>query len=131
MNTSQWYQNLIRPDWAPPAALFGPVWAVLYTLIFFSFGYVAWLLYKKRISHKTALPFGINIIANLLFSPIQFQLQNNLLASIDILIVLGSLIWGMIVIYKHARVVTFVNIPYLLWVAFATVLQLTITVLNW
>lgn len=62
--------------------------------------------------------------------PIQFGLKNDLLASLDILLVLGTLIWALFVIWPHLRWVVYANIPYLLWVLFATVLQLTITYLN-
>ena len=53
-----------------------------------------------------------------------------LLASLDILLVLVTLVWAMAAIYTYANWVTFIQIPYLLWVSFATVLQLTITWLN-
>jgi tryptophan-rich sensory protein len=45
-------------------------------------------------------------------------------------LVLGSLIWAMVTIYKYAKWITYIQIPYLLWVSFATVLQITITILN-
>jgi len=131
MNAQNWYQNLIQPDWAPPAWLFGPVWAALYTVIAVSFGYVFWRVYQQTIPKLVAIPFVLNLIFNAAFSPIQFQLQNNLLASIDILLVLGTLIWAMVVVWPYAKWVALVNIPYLAWVSFATVLQITITVLNW
>ena len=130
MTTQLWYQSLIKPTWAPPAWLFGPVWTVLYLIIIVSFGQVVHLFLKKKISGLVLLPFVLNIIFNLLFSPIQFSLQNNLLAAIDILLVLGTLIWALVVIYPRAKWVALVNIPYLLWVSFATVLQITITILN-
>lgn len=130
MNTQTWYQSLIKPEWAPPAWLFGPVWTVLYIIIAITFGYVFWLSFKRKISFSVALPFILNLIFNFAFSPIQFGLQNNLLAAIDILLILATLIWAMIAIFPHARIVTYANIPYLFWVCFATVLQLTITALN-
>lgn len=130
-NTAIWYSQLIKPTWAPPSWLFGPVWSVLYCLIFISFGKVFLELFNKRLPLIVALPFILNLIFNLIFSPIQFKLQNNVLAGIDILLVLGTLIWAMIAIYPHFRWITYINIPYLLWVAFATVLQITVTVLNW
>ena len=77
-----------------------------------------------------AIPFVLNIIFNLSFTYFQFGLKSNILAAIDILLVLGTLIWAMIAIYPHARWITYIQIPYLLWVSFATVLQSTITFLN-
>lgn len=130
MQGSQWYQQLVRPSWAPPSWLFGPVWTFLYILIAISFFKVFQLTFQKKIALIIALPFILNLIFNFAFTPLQFGLRSNFLAAIDILLVLGTLIWAMIAIYPHAKWITFIQIPYLLWVSFATVLQLTITYLN-
>jgi len=131
METYLWYQQLMKPFWAPPSFVFGPVWTVLYIGIIISFGAVFVLLGQKKISLMIALPFVLNIFANLAFTPLQFGLKSNLLASIDILLVLVTLIWAMRSIFPFASWVTYAQIPYLLWVVFATVLQLTITYLNY
>ena len=130
MNEYNWYSQLIKPSWSPPAWLFGPVWTFLYILIAFSFGNVFVMFLQHRITFYILLPFILNFIFNLIFTPIQFGLQNNLLAAVDILLVLGTLIWAIIAIYPHAKWIAYVQIPYLLWVSFATILQLTITYLN-
>ena len=130
MNNVSWYQQLIRPTWAPPSWLFGPVWSVLYIIIFISFGTVFYKVARKELPLIVLLPFVLNIIFNIIFTPIQFGLQNNYLAALDIILVLGTLVWAMVIIYPHLKWVALVNIPYLLWVCFATVLQLTITFLN-
>ena len=130
METYNWYSQLIKPNWAPPGWLFGPVWTFLYVLIAVSFGKVFLMVWQKEITLLVALPFLLNLIFNFAFSPIQFTLQNNFLAAVDILLVLGTLIWAMIAIYPYAKWITYIQIPYLLWVSFATVLQLTITFLN-
>lgn len=130
MEMNTWYQTLIKPEWAPPAWLFGPVWATLYTIIAVSYGYVGYLYFKGVIPFAVLLPFLLNLLFNFLFTPLQFGLQSNLLAAIDIVLILGTLLWALVVIYEYAPVVTYVNIPYVLWVSFATVLQLTITYLN-
>jgi translocator protein len=125
-----WYSQLIKPTWSPPSWVFGPVWSVLYVLIAISFGKVLLLAWEKKISFIVLLPFILNLIFNFSFTYLQFGLKNNLLAAVDILLVLGTLIWAMIAIFPHARWVAYMQIPYLLWVSFATVLQLTITFLN-
>jgi tryptophan-rich sensory protein len=130
-NAYPWYQTLIKPSWAPPSWLFGPVWSVLYIIIAVSFSYVGLMFFRREISFLVFLPFVLNIVFNLIFTPLQFWLKNNTLAAIDILLVLGSLFWALYAIYPKAPWVTYVNIPYLLWVCFATTLQLTITYLNW
>ena len=130
MNESAWYAELIKPEWAPPAWIFGPVWTVLYTLIAISFSWVFYQIIKGKIPHVVAVPFVINIVSNALFTPLQFGLQNNVLALADILVVLGSIIWLMKTIWPYAKWVVYINIPYLIWVSFATFLQLNITLLN-
>jgi translocator protein len=129
--TYNWYQTLIKPEWAPPSWLFGPVWSVLYVIIFASFGYVIYSYFKGVIPFWVLAPFILNLIFNFAFTPLQFGLQNNLLAAIDIFLVLGTLAWALYAIHAYFPWVTYVNIPYLLWVSFATVLQVTITYLNW
>jgi len=125
------YANWLKPSWSPPSWLFGPVWTVLYILIAVSFIYVFYLLSKGQISFWIALPFILNLIFNFAFTPIQFGLQNFWLSAIDILLVVGTLVWSFIVIYPVVPWVVYINIPYLLWGSFATVLQLTVTYLNW
>lgn len=130
MQTYSWYQNLIKPTWAPPSWLFGPVWSILYTIIAITFIYVGVLFSKGKIPFIVLLPFILNLIFNFAFTPIQFGLKNNLLASLDILLILGTLIWALIAIWPHAKIIALANIPYLLWVTFASIVQITITVLN-
>jgi translocator protein len=131
MNESAaWYANLNQPSFAPPAWVFGPVWSVLYVIIAASFGYVLYLAFKQRLPWVVFLPFGLNLLFNLAFSPLQFGLKNNLLAAVDIVLILGTLLWAMWAIRQHVPWVAYVNVPYLLWVSFATVLQLSITWLN-
>jgi tryptophan-rich sensory protein len=84
-----------------------------------------------------ALPFALNLVFNFAFIPLQFGLKNNLLAAIDIVLVLGTLIWALVAVWlaspaggSRLRWVAYANIPYLLWVSFATILQLAITYLN-
>ena len=130
MDTYNFYSKLIKPTWSPPSWLFGPVWSVLYVLIIISFSKVFIMFWQKKIPFIVMLPFILNLIFNFAFTTLQFRLQNNYLAMIDILLVLITLIWAMIVIFPYMRWITYIQIPYLMWVSFATVLQITITYLN-
>lgn len=130
MDTINQYANLIKPNWAPPAYIFGPVWTLLYIIITITFGYVIYKYFKKEVTLMTVLPFILNLIFNLSFTYIQFGLKNNTLASIDILLILGTLLWLIFAIEKKYKWVAIANIPYLAWVSYATVLQLTITYMN-
>ena len=129
-NTVAWYAQLAKPFFAPPASVFGPVWTVLYIIIVISFGYVLVQYIKKRLPFAVLLPFVLNLVFNLAYMPIQFGLKNLSLASVDILLVLATLVWALLAIWPRVRWVAWVNIPYLMWVGFATLLQLSITWLN-
>lgn len=129
-NAYSWYSQLIKPTWAPPSFLFGPVWSFLYVLIAISFGSVFYKVLTKKLPFVIAFPFILNLIFNLSFTYFQFGLKSNILAAIDIILVLGTLIWAMVAIYPHFKWIALINIPYLLWVCFATVLQFTVTYLN-
>ena len=127
---NQWYEKLIKPSWAPPAWLFGPVWTVLYIGIVITFGTAAYMFVKSQISWLVLLPFMLNIVFNIAFTPLQFKLRNNHLALLDIFLVLLTLVWALLAIFPFAPWISWVNIPYLLWVTFATVLQSSIIWLN-
>ena len=125
-----WYSQLKKPSFAPPSWVFGPVWTVLYLLIAISYGYVGYLFFTKKIPFIVLLPFILNLIFNFSFTYFQFGLQNNILAAIDVLLVLGTLIWALVSIFPYVSWIVYINIPYVLWGSFATVLQLTITWIN-
>jgi tryptophan-rich sensory protein len=125
------YQNYIKPSFSPPSWVFGPVWAFLYSIIFVTYGYVFYLFLNKKINIWILLPFVLNLVFNFSFTYFQFKLGNNLLASIDILLILATIIWMFLVIFPVNKYILYANIPYLLWVSFATIVQLSITYLNW
>lgn len=127
------YSQYVKPQWAPPSWLIGVVWPFLYMIIAVSFGAVFYSAYKKQIPRAVALPFALNLIFNIAFPYFQFSLANNLLASIDILLVVGSLMWALLAVWQKApklRWVSYANIPYLAWGVYATSVQLGITYLN-
>jgi translocator protein len=128
--TTNRYAHIKKPFRAPPARLFGPVRTFLYILIVISFGKVFLMAWAQQIGFLIALPFVLNLIFNLIFSPIQFGLKNNVLAAIDVIIILATLIWATIAIYPHMHRIAYLQIPYLIWVCIATTLQLTVTYLN-
>jgi benzodiazapine receptor len=130
MKTQTQYQNYRRPTWAPPSWLFAPVWTFLYILIAISFGDALHLYTQHAISFFILLPFLLNLVFNAAYSPIQFRLRNFSLALADILLLDATLIWALVVIYPTAPWISFMNLPYLVWVCFATVLQTAVTILN-
>ena len=126
----EWYEQLMKPAWTPDPSTIGLIWQILYPIIFITFAFVFVQAIRKKVPWPVALPFAVNLVANLIFTPIQFGLRNLPLASVDILIVWGSIIWMVVVIWKHYRWVAVAQVPYFVWVSIATVLQLSITWMN-
>lgn len=131
MEWMPWYNSLAKPSWTPAPATIGLIWQILYPIILVSFGFVFVQVFRGKVPRLVAVPFAINLVANLIFTPIQFSLRNLPLASVDILIVWTTIIWMMCSIWSHYRWVALAQLPYFVWVSLATVLQLSITVMNW
>lgn len=130
MGTSAQYGKYKKPKWAPSASTFGPVWSALYLVIVLSFGYVAYLYTTGAIMWCVVLPFALNVVFNLAYMPLQFRMHKMRLATLDALLVLLTLDWALCVISPYAGWVVVVNLPYLAWAFFATVLQFQIFALN-
>lgn len=128
--SAAWYEALEKPFFAPPSWMFGPVWTVLYIIIAIVFITAIYRVIKGQLRSSVLIPLVINLISNLAFTPLQFGLRSNMLALVDIVIVLVSLIWLMRGLWPQMKWGTYALIPYLLWVSFATVLQIGVTVLN-
>ena len=131
MDWLTWYNALEKPSWTPAPATIGLIWQILYPIILISFGFVFVQMFRGKVSWLVALPFAINLVANLIFTPIQFGMRNLPLAAADILIVWGTIIWMSMAIWRHYRWVSVAQVPYFVWVSLATVLQLSITAMNW
>ena len=132
-NTQSWYAELIKPTWAPDPSLFGKVWSVLYVMIIIAFIYTCIKTFGNTINPWPKYIFYIftfNIIANVLFSPIQFILRNLPLATFDIFLILASCFALVYYIFPYSKVISLLLVPYTIWVCIATVLQGTITYLN-
>lgn len=131
MSWMEWYDSLIKPGWTPAPGVIGLIWQILYPIILVSFGFVFMKTFQGKIPWMIALPFAINLAANLLFTPIQFGMRNLPLAALDILLVWGTIVWMAIAVWPHHRWIALAQVPYFIWVSIATVLQLSITAWNW
>jgi benzodiazapine receptor len=125
-----WYNSLDKPSWTPAPATIGLIWQILYPIILVSFGFIFVQAMRKKVPRLVSLPFAINLVANLSFTPIQFGMRNLSLAAVDILIVWATIIWMMVAAWRHYRWVAVAQVPYFVWVSLATVLQLSITAMN-
>lgn len=130
MDWLTWYNSLDKPSWTPRPATIGLIWQILYPIILVTFGFVFVQVVRRKIPWPVTVPFAINLVANLIFTPIQFGLRNLPLAALDILIVWATIPWLAIAIWRHHRWVAIAQAPYFVWVSIAAVLQLTITVMN-
>lgn len=130
---SSWYAYLNKPSFSPPNFVFGPVWTTLYTLMGIS-AYMVWTKSKNKKESKnvkTALNiFYVQLFFNFIWSFLFFGLQNPLLALVDI-ILLWALVLTMIMrFYGINKYAGLLQIPYLLWISFATILNASILFLN-
>lgn len=131
MDYSTYYAMLEKPFFAPPEAWFGIAWSIIYPLIALAFVFLLKDHFSKKIKNHELIPlFVLNLIGNALFTPVQLWLQSNILASFVILWVTVTLGIFMAKVYRESKLIFYLLVPYLVWVSFATVLQLTITWLN-
>lgn len=128
--TYRQYAELKKPFFAPPQWVFSVAWSLLYPLIFASFGYLFLQIWRGYYPVALAIPFGLNLLANAIFTPIQFKLTSNEWVLVDIVVIGVTLVAGVILIWPFSRVIALVQIPYLVWVTFATLLQISIMFMN-
>ena len=131
MSWIEWYDNLAKPSWTPAPATIGLIWMLLYPVIVISFGFVFLKAFQGMVPRSLAVPFAINLVANLLFMPIFSGMRSVPLAAVDILIVWGTIIWCVVAVWPHFKSVAVAQGPYFVWVSIATVLQMSITWMNW
>ena len=131
MTWNEWYDSLAKPTWTPAPATISLIWTILYPVILVSFGFVFVRAFQGRIPGRVAVPFAINFVANILFMPIFAGLRSVPLAAVDIVIVWATIIWCVVVVWRPLKWVALSQVPYFAWVSLATVLQLTITAMNW
>lgn len=124
MTWIDWYNSLNKPAWTPPPATIGLIWQILYPIILISLGFVFVLAFRGKVNWVIALPFAINLAANLVFTPIQFGMRNLPLAANYILIIWATIIWCVVVIRRHYKWVSLAQVPNFIWVSIAAVLPL-------
>jgi translocator protein len=117
----QFYGALSRPEWAPPAAAFGPVWTVLYALM----AIAAWLVWREKGIAGARIPltlFAIQLTLNALWSWIFFAWQNGLFARLEIVLLLVMIVLTLVAFWRVRPLAGVLLVPYLAWVSYATAL---------
>lgn len=126
-----WYPTIEKPIFNPPNWVFAPVWTMLFIMMGIAAGMV-WnkLEYNKELVKKGLLFFTVQLLLNALWSYLFFGLNNILLALIEI-ILLWLIIYETYHVFKQIdKRASYLLIPYLAWVGFATILTGSIYWLN-
>lgn len=125
-----WYMTLNKPELAPPNWLFGPVWTTLFVLMGIAL-YMVWKQGTDKKDVKIALyVFGTQLILNVLWSIIFFGIENTGAAFIEIISLWISILLSIIYFYKVNKVASYLLLPYIAWVSFASYLNFMIWMLN-
>ena len=123
VDAASFYAELIKPPWAPPASVFGPVWSILYVLM----GIAVWLVWREPQATKQAQGlFMIQLSVNALWSWLFFVWQLGAWSFFGVLLLLLLIIATLFSFWKISRMAVALMIPYLLWVGFASILTWSI-----
>jgi benzodiazapine receptor len=128
-DASTFYAQLVRPDWAPPAWLFAPVWTALYAMM----GISAWLVWKEYtfIAARTALSmFIVQLVVNALWSWVFFAWRQGGIAFAEVLLLWCLVAVTVAMFWRLRTVAALLLLPYLAWVTFATALTFSTWRLN-
>lgn len=125
----EWYASLSRPSFNPPIWIFGPVWTVLYILLGISL-YLIWRQNPDKERNNALRIFSLQMFLNFIWSFVFFYFNYIGLALIIIIGLWLSIVFMLISFYKLKPLATYINIPYLLWVTFASVLNAGYFILN-
>ena len=126
----EWFDNLYKPTWNPPSYLFGPVWIGLYLLMGVSF----WLIWKSNAplpqKNNAMIIFGLQLGLSFFWSILFFRFHSPALALANVVLMLIFIFITMISFAPLSRLASWLLVPYILWVCFASVLNLTIWSMN-
>ncbi len=129
VQAAPFYAELVRPAWAPPGWLFGPVWTVLYTLM----AIAAWLVWRARglDGARTALVlFGVQLIANALWSWLFFVWRLGGVASLEVITLWCLVLATVLAFWRENKLAGALLLPYLAWVTLASALTVAVWRLN-
>lgn len=129
VQASSFYAELVRPSWAPPSAVFGPVWTILYALM----GIAAWLVWRAkgfRAARASLVLFLVQLAVNALWSWLFFGWHLGAPAFADIVLLWLLIVTTLALFWRFRLLAGVLLIPYLLWVSFASVLCYSVWQLN-
>lgn len=119
---SGWY-NTVKPSITPPSYVFPIVWTILFFLIGLSL-FFSWINAKNdNVKKRIFIVFGINFALNIFWSLFYFGMHNPILAFIDIILLIMSIVFMIRASYRVSKIAGWLLVPYLLWVCFASILN--------
>jgi benzodiazapine receptor len=129
-NIPTWYAAIEKPAFTPPSWLFAPAWITLYILM----AIAAFLVWRKGFAHEgvkcALIVFLVQLVLNALWSLVFFGLQSPLYGMVVILALWIAILLTIIKLFKLSTAAGWLMLPYILWVSFASVLNISIWVLN-
>ncbi|NTV22029.1 MAG: tryptophan-rich sensory protein [Candidatus Yonathbacteria bacterium] len=124
-----WYAELAKPSFTPPSYVFGPAWAMLYTLM----GLAAYRIWEKRSTsgaRRALVLYGTQLVLNALWSYAFFGLHNPL-AGVGVIVLLWIAVFmTMIFFYRVDKTAGWLLVPYVVWISFAGALNYAVWMLN-
>lgn len=124
-----WYAGLLKPAWTPPARVFGPVWTVLYTLMAAA-ACVVWANRRTHDIRRPMLAFAVQLGLNLLWSVLFFGLRSPTAAFAEIVVLVALVATTLVLFHRVNRWAGYLLIPYLLWVVYASTINLGVATMN-
>jgi tryptophan-rich sensory protein len=124
-----WYATLNQPSFNPPNWVFGPVWTTLYIIMGISF-YLIWRLDEGKERNQVIVIYMVQLFLNFCWTFFFFYFKMIGVALVDILVLWITIIFMLVRFYKIKPLAAYINIPYLLWVTFATALNIAYFFLN-
>lgn len=128
-SVNSWYTTINKPSFNPPNYLFAPIWTALFVLIGISF-YFVWMKKFEGEKEKVITIYFVQLLLNFLWSLFFFGVQSPALAFLDIIALWFMIVVNIIIFYRISKISGWMLVPYLLWVSFASALNLSIVILN-
>jgi translocator protein len=121
-----WYRELAKPSWNPPAWVFGPVW----TLLYLGMAVAGWRVWRRGQARLALFAFGVQLVLNAAWSPIFFGAHALDWALAEILCLLAAILWTTVLFFRRDCWAGMLFVPYAMWVGFASFLNATLWRLN-
>ncbi|HVU47666.1 MAG TPA: TspO/MBR family protein [Terracidiphilus sp.] len=128
VRAAEFYQQLSRPGWAPPAGVFGPVWTALYC----SMAFASWLVWKQSTERSCAAlaVYALQLALNALWSWLFFAWRQGWWAFVGVLVLWACILATIVLFWRVKPAAAILLVPYFLWVSFASCLTFAVWRLN-